>query len=349
VRILSIHRAKGLEFPVVALADLHREHPAPEGPSFLGEWLSGRVGYRCGRLRTRAWIAADERYRRAQEEEERRLLYVALTRAKERILLTGGRSDKGFLGMIVSALTQAGLEVGDADQQVLRGDDFEVGVRLHGRIEAPWTSGARSVGGDEPDYESENRRWKERARERRQIARTPLLRRPSAPTGSAPEDEDQREGTDLDRVIRLESGDETVDAMSVGSRCHDLLAEVDLGDPGCSGADESVRPILEAFFQTEAFREIQRAERVYREVPFLIEFDGESWSGQIDLLYRLEGRWIVADYKSDRREEPQRYRVQARVYAQAAQRALGLAEPPEFRLIYLRTGRVFRQVDQTAG
>jgi ATP-dependent helicase/nuclease subunit A len=298
------------------------------------------VGYRCGALRTRDWISADERYRRIQEDEERRLLYVALTRAKDRILLTGGRLDKGFLRMIVMALGDAGLEIRPDREQTLSTDGFEVNVRFRDRMEASWSPGAEPVTVTDSNYEIESRQWEARETERRKLAQVPLLRHPSASAPFHGEYPSEPRGEDLDRVHRLERDDERVDAMSVGSRCHDVLATVDLRQAASAVADEAVRAILEPFFKSEAFRDIQRAEAVHREVPFLIEFDGARWSGQIDVLYNLDGRWIVADYKSDRHERPEHYHTQARIYARAAQQALKLAKPPEFRLIYLRTGRV---------
>jgi ATP-dependent exoDNAse (exonuclease V) beta subunit len=103
--------------------------------------------------------------------------------------------------------------------------------------------------------------------------------------------------------------------------------------------DDAVGSVLTPFFRTEAFREIQRAERIERELPFVITLDDVVWSGRIDVVYREAGRWIVADYKSDHAEHAARYATQARVYAEAAKRALGLTAAPEFRLIYLRSGR----------
>jgi ATP-dependent helicase/nuclease subunit A len=338
VRIMSIHKAKGLEFPVVVLADLHREPPIAERRPVLQEWVHGRVGFRCGTICTREWIVAEERYRRVQEEEERRVLYVALTRAKDRLLLTGGRPDKGLLGLIVSALEAEGLSLGDARRQTLRGPGFEVDVSLCAAdaARAAALPPAPSLPG--PDYAVERRLWLARDTERRRITGTLLLRRPSSPdvvapaAGAPPDDEAW-----LDAIL----SDEDLGAgATLGVRCHEVLARMDLGSPEAVVMDRPIRNVLAPFFASPAFRELQRADRLYRELPFLIHLDGCVWSGQIDVLYRVDGAWIVADFKSDRLEQPERYRTQAVVYAAAAQHALGLREPPEFRLIFLRTGRV---------
>jgi len=94
VRLMTIHRAKGLEFDVVCVADLGR------GARNRGELLrvgaDGRLGLRLARPGGGGRVAAldhealaDEQRRRAAAEE-RRLLYVAMTRARERLILSGG-------------------------------------------------------------------------------------------------------------------------------------------------------------------------------------------------------------------------------------------------------------------
>ncbi len=338
VRIMSIHKAKGLEFPVVVLADLHREPPIAERRPVLQEWVRGRAGFRCGSICTREWIVAEERYRRVQEEEERRVLYVALTRAKDRLLLTGGRPDKGLLGLIVSALKAEGLSIGSAHEQTLHGPGFDVEMSLRD-TDAP-SAGVRAPEPSlpAPDYVGARRLWLARHAECRRIADSPVLRRPSpsdlvAPAAGAPSDD----GEWLDAI---RNDDDLGTASMLGAQCHEILARMDLASPDAVAMDGSVRDILAPFFSSAAFRELQRADRVCREVPFLIQLDDRTWSGQIDVLYRVDGTWVVADYKSDRREHPELYRTQAEVYAAAAKHALGLREPPEFRLIYLRTGRV---------
>ena len=93
VRLMTIHRAKGLEFDVVCVADLGR------GPRWRAEVMrvgrDGRFGMRLAEPGTGRRESAldykalgDERYA-AESREERRLFYVAMTRARERLILSG--------------------------------------------------------------------------------------------------------------------------------------------------------------------------------------------------------------------------------------------------------------------
>jgi len=94
VRLMTIHRAKGLEFPVVCVADLGRA-----GVTARERLLVGRDGSAGLKLATLAGgdpipalghdRIADE-LAEAEAAEERRLLYVAATRAEERLILSGG-------------------------------------------------------------------------------------------------------------------------------------------------------------------------------------------------------------------------------------------------------------------
>ena len=99
VQILSIHRSKGLEYPVVFLCDAERQfntrdrsgtvlvHPELGlGPRMVD--LKNRVRYP-----TLARLAIAKRQEREDKSEEMRLLYVALTRAKERLFVVGACKD----------------------------------------------------------------------------------------------------------------------------------------------------------------------------------------------------------------------------------------------------------------
>jgi ATP-dependent helicase/nuclease subunit A len=92
VRMMTVHRAKGLEFPVVCLADLGKDGRDDDGSLRISE--DGSVGLRLAGLGGGAVDSARlERIkaegRIAAEEEERRIFYVAATRAQEHLVLSG--------------------------------------------------------------------------------------------------------------------------------------------------------------------------------------------------------------------------------------------------------------------
>jgi ATP-dependent helicase/nuclease subunit A len=100
VRLMSIHQSKGLEFPVVVTADLAKKFNTQDAHSdiiFDGEFgLCPRVkpapAGRCYPSLTH-WLA-EQQLRREQAGEEMRLLYVAMTRARDTLILTGSVTQK---------------------------------------------------------------------------------------------------------------------------------------------------------------------------------------------------------------------------------------------------------------
>jgi ATP-dependent helicase/nuclease subunit A len=95
VRIMSVHRAKGLEFPVVFLPDLGKRinlrdssgHVLVDRASYLG--LPAVDEEREVRYPSLASVLVSQRLRQQAMAEELRILYVAATRAKEHLILVG--------------------------------------------------------------------------------------------------------------------------------------------------------------------------------------------------------------------------------------------------------------------
>jgi ATP-dependent helicase/nuclease subunit A len=92
VRIMTVHRAKGLEFPVVCLADLGKSGREDYGALRVSE--DGELGLRLATLGgasvdSAAMKQMRESQRERDEEEEQRIFYVAMTRAQEHLVLSG--------------------------------------------------------------------------------------------------------------------------------------------------------------------------------------------------------------------------------------------------------------------
>jgi ATP-dependent helicase/nuclease subunit A len=100
VRLMSIHQSKGLEFPVVAVADLAKPFNTQD---LRGEIIFDETFGLCPRIKPPRtgrrypslphWLA-QQHQRREQWGEELRLLYVATTRAQDTLILTGAITQK---------------------------------------------------------------------------------------------------------------------------------------------------------------------------------------------------------------------------------------------------------------
>ena len=94
VRLMSIHQSKGLEFPVVFLADCGRQFHGPDADFVLSHETLG-FGAKvfdsensCS-YPSLAYRAVREKNRTEELSEQMRVLYVGMTRAKDRLILTG--------------------------------------------------------------------------------------------------------------------------------------------------------------------------------------------------------------------------------------------------------------------
>ncbi len=100
IRLMTMHAAKGLEFPVVVIADLGRAGRNDSDDLLVRE---GRVGLRLRTIdgasaKSLDWEALRAEQQTADLEEERRILHVAMTRAEERLILSGTFDPDKWLG-----------------------------------------------------------------------------------------------------------------------------------------------------------------------------------------------------------------------------------------------------------
>ena len=96
VKIMTIHQAKGLEFPVVIIPDLNRLKPSWEGYFLLDRHRGLTLKVPNGRgqmVSGRTFTTLNQRSQWRDNFESMRLLYVAATRAKDRLILSGAAKD----------------------------------------------------------------------------------------------------------------------------------------------------------------------------------------------------------------------------------------------------------------
>ncbi|MCZ7586775.1 MAG: hypothetical protein M5R36_27470 [Deltaproteobacteria bacterium] len=103
VTIMSVHQSKGLEFPIVVLADLNRSSPPSSGsfvfrPGATEDDARVLVNWHprgfADAVKTDAWRDLRKQADEAARQEERRLFYVACTRAREHLVLSSALETK---------------------------------------------------------------------------------------------------------------------------------------------------------------------------------------------------------------------------------------------------------------
>jgi ATP-dependent helicase/nuclease subunit A len=362
IRLLTIHSAKGLEFKVVVVADAGRDRRSSDADEILC-LPDGRLGFRVAdpssgkRLPTEEYEAVKAAERDAEEAERRRLYYVAMTRAIDRLIVSGatsqGAADAGTpIGWVLDR-----LEAGELADAVIERD----GARLLLRVDryAEESPVVEELGSAEEQLElfavSENGGGALEAptlAPLAEVARPPLhrVRRLSYSALSLFEQCSYRYFAE--RVVGLRArqasgtvpGQEGLAATEVGDAVHALLERVDLRAPEVP-ADlaeqvrarypaateeeiERIRVFVAAYCDSELAKRIANLEGAAPERPFAFEHDGVLLHGRLDVLQLAGERALVVDYKTNWLEEEtpsevveRDYRLQRLVYALACFRA----------------------------
>ncbi|MBD2075483.1 UvrD-helicase domain-containing protein [Phormidium sp. FACHB-592] len=138
VQLMTIHASKGLEWPVVVVADLTRKSPSDSSqvrfdPDLgLAFQLADEEG---DKQKSALYTLLEYRKRQADKEENKRVLYVALTRARDHLILTAAGSKGGGLDIFQPGLE--GIPIEEISMEHL-GNASQKGNHLHSTdIEEP--------------------------------------------------------------------------------------------------------------------------------------------------------------------------------------------------------------------
>jgi ATP-dependent helicase/nuclease subunit A len=342
-RVMTIHASKGLEFPIVALANLATKGSSRVEPVADRSTRRLHVRVRGGddaEFATPGFGAAWQGEQEQLSAERDRLLYVATTRARDHLVIavTAAAAEAGPM---LNSLRPS-LPPGDPElrESVVEGC-FVVDPEALGSLpedEPPLAEGADEASVDSAIAEREA--WTAARAKVMSAARDELEVHPA--TGD--------EGDDPIPAALLGADDAPLIAgqglpAEKGEALHRILELVDLRAPDdldeiarsvctVAGLDEHVDEVLEltrACLASEALARALRTRQIWSEVPYTLRVEDGYATGRIDLVFEEDGELVVLDWKSDSIGPKQAaaaaelHRPQAEAYARALGAATGMS------------------------
>jgi ATP-dependent helicase/nuclease subunit A len=352
VNLMTVHAAKGLEFPVVFVVNLTRGTGGRPAPVRIST-EAGVPGVGVGSFQSEA----DEDRVAREREETKRLVYVALTRARDRLYLGAVQKDDG---LVVGRGSLAEVLPGSLVDVIRTGGDtwtarsgathrFRV-VHADERAEAPsLRTEPVDERADTPSLRTEpvdERAEAPSLHTRGDLDRAPLpVTRPpttvtallapgtAVPTSGGGTASSQVVGTLVHRMLERMGGAAPDDPVTLAAAAGLLLAPDEAGAPG-----DAVKVAARAADLYARIRRRPDVARLYasggerfHEVPFSTEVDGRVVRGAIDCLVREGDRVTILEFKTGRRHAT--HDEQGALYRRAVEGLFPGAEV-EVRVVY---------------
>jgi ATP-dependent exoDNAse (exonuclease V) beta subunit len=346
VRIMTMHGAKGLEYPIVALANLGtqwspKSSPVPrEAERFLDFRVGAGTTGRNGHYATPGYEAAWEDEKEYANAERLRMLYVAATRARDHLLVpcVVPRGEAKFLleDLLCGVpRDQTLVEEVDAEDLVAPGRQAEKAVR-------PKAAEITAAVHERDLWAAARDELMERAERERDIENASSRERAQGPL--AAEVSTFAAALVLGEGPPIPAGDAVHMVMEritpPGAQDLDAIAEDVCLEGGIAEQLDDVVAMCRHCLKADSVHRAFAASRCWREVPFVLSrngasgdpFSGPLVTGRVDLVFQDGEELVVVDYKTDSgvtKENAEDYARehhsgQSEVYAQALSAAAGL-------------------------
>ncbi|AZA11681.1 UvrD-helicase domain-containing protein [Corynebacterium gerontici] len=359
VRVMTIHRSKGREFPMVIIAGMahHKSHHVQARGLDKG---TGVLEFKLGNFTTSGYDAMAEYEKLAAQFEAIRLLYVAATRARNTLaipleppLKSGGYASTKFYGApLYNALRNLSHHLPMVSADKLPGANRP----LPKEDQAP---GHLDLDAARQHVAQLQAHLAHAATKAPRISVTSIAHaadHAGEPGGSAEPEAEHHCTATMSTGIRIRDllamerdphtkvlGDftlSTAGGTSFGSAVHEVMELLPEGRSAQALA-ESIAPLhdldpqaiadvvaaAECFAASEPYQYSLKAQKVYRELPVFDRIEEVAVEGIIDVLYLDGQEWVIADFKTDRAATPETigsYFLQLEVYARIVEKAMGI-------------------------
>lgn len=358
VRLLTIHRAKGLEFPVVILTDLAYAGEV-ESDDFIIDRSGGRIAIKVGKKENRFWTQNYEEMsqweERRGEAEERRLLYVGMTRARDFLVLPlywteekeGERKVKkgSYLSSIQPYFPDPDqTELGEWKGEMIFYDTSRLNLEPEEGLpfRFPYTLEVKE---EETSFEvlSQRKSWKENQENLKKLL-----------AGGRPLT------TPTEKVLEFERDEEwgiskegLTEGALFGKLVHRLFEKTDWSHPermdklaeiegkglGVTGPMiERAGKLVKEAISSQLLQRVIQSENYQKEVPFTYVQEGRMVEGVMDVVFREGEDWVVLDFKTDQIDQEEleakvkQYTPQVRIYSEAIKTLFG--KPPKEVILF---------------
>ena len=314
VQIMTVHRAKGLEFPVVVLGDVTYEHTSAPDLLFTDKQISWKLTDPMNpKKRPVLYEALLQEERLKEEAEQKRLFYVAATRAKSFLLMNGvlGRQIRGWLTWVMDVLPELPEALEDdailstdcelSDGSVVRcsqigktwkptGGMFSSGDSVSG--EPPFLPDLIAPRAIEEDILDDKQKAVERKPEQR-------IWRVSAMEGKRAWAPSWIVGKLIHRAIE---GERFPDDPKFNAWLMSSARSMGLSDEALiRNALVRARRVLTNLKESPLWKTVLAAEERFHELPYTYQTaSGRIDRGTIDLVYHTGDHWVIVDFKTDR-------------------------------------------------
>jgi len=347
-RIMTIHSAKGLEFPIVALANLGTQRNPGKGA--VPREAESRLHFRVSRsFETPGYSERWDEERAALAYEQIRLLYVAATRARDHLVIGDfrGKRPGPLLAALDEVLPQETTHRAEVDGVwMLEADRLEPPAAEAAQERRPGRPAVEGAREERDRWSAEREQLIKAARKGLELEVASSVKRELRPLAA--------EASSADATLLVSEGP----PLAVGDALHkvmeritlpgaddlELWAEAVCAEFGIPGSAGDVIEMARRCLESPSVRAAIESGTCQREVPFTLASERGYTVGRVDLVARNGDGLVVIDYKTDvvtaeraAAHTEEHHGGQAQMYAEGIETATGLAVS-QVVFVYCRAG-----------